>query len=145
MRALLQRVKSADVLVAGDSVGAIERGILAFLAIHQADGKADADKLLHKLLAYRIFADAKGQMNLSLQEIGGGLLIISQFTLAANTHKGLRPSFSSAAPPVQARELYDYFVARAAENHPAVETGLFGADMQVHLINDGPVTFLLET
>lgn len=145
MRALLQRVKSAEVLVNGDSVAAIERGILAFLAIQKEDGQAQADKLLDKLLAYRIFPDAKGRMNLSLQGIGGGLLIISQFTLAANTRKGLRPSFASAAPPDQAEVLYDYFVARAARNHPSLAVGQFGADMQVHLINDGPVTFLLET
>lgn len=145
MRALLQRVKSAEVLVNGDSVAAIERGILAFLAIQKEDGQTQADKLLHKLLAYRIFPDAKGRMNLSLQGIGGGLLIISQFTLAADTHKGLRPSFASAAPPDQAEVLYDYFIARAARNHPSLAAGQFGADMQVHLINDGPVTFLLET
>lgn len=145
MRALLQRVKSAEVLVNGDSIAAIERGILAFLAIQKEDGQAQADKLLDKLLAYRIFPDAKGRMNLSLQGIGGGLLIISQFTLAANTRKGLRPSFASAAPPDQAEVLYDYFIAKAARNHPRLATGQFGADMQVYLINDGPVTFLLET
>jgi len=145
VRALLQRVKSAEVTVDGECIGAINQGILVFLAIQKEDIEIKADKLLHKLLAYRIFPDARGHMNLSLQETGGGLLIISQFTLAANTRKGLRPSFTSAAPPDQAQALYDYFVTRATEKHPSVTSGLFGADMQVHLINDGPVTFLLET
>ncbi len=145
MRSLLQRVKSAKVLVNGDSVGAIERGILAFLAVQKEDGQTQADRLLQKLLAYRIFPDARGQMNLSLQQIDGDLLIISQFTLATNTRKGLRPSFTAAAPPDQAEALYDYFVSRADEIHPSVASGRFGADMQVHLINDGPVTFLLES
>ena len=145
MRVLLQRVKSAEVHLNDARVGAIERGILAFLAIQREDDDAQADKLLHKVLAYRIFPDARDQMNLSVQEIGGGLLIISQFTLAANTRKGLRPSFTSAAPPDQAEALYDYFVSRAAELHPSSASGRFGADMQVHLINDGPATFLLET
>jgi D-tyrosyl-tRNA(Tyr) deacylase len=144
VRALLQRVRLAEVVVDGESVGAIDRGVLVFLAIQKEDEQVQADRLLDKLLAYRIFPDENGLMNLSLQGIAGGLLIVSQFTLAANTRKGLRPSFSSAAPPDRAEVLYDYFVAKAVENHPSVAAGLFGADMQVHLINDGPVTFLLE-
>jgi D-tyrosyl-tRNA(Tyr) deacylase len=141
MRAIIQRVSSASVIVDGEHVGAIERGLLVLLAIQKEDTKALADKLLGKILAYRVFPDDKGHMNLSLQDVGGGLLVISQFTLAANTNKGLRPSFSSAAPPEQAEELYDYFVSRAKLIHPVVEQGVFAADMKVRLVNDGPVTF----
>ena len=141
MRGIIQRVSSASVVVDGEQVGAIGRGILVLLAIQKADTQALADKLLNKILAYRVFPDAKGHMNLSLQNVGGGLLIVSQFTLAANTHKGLRPSFSSAAPPEQAEALYNHFVSRAIKVHPVVEQGVFAADMKVHLINDGPVTF----
>jgi len=141
MRGIIQRVSSASVVVDGEQVGAVGRGILVLLAIQKADTQALADKLLNKILAYRVFPDAKGHMNLSLQNVGGGLLVISQFTLAANTHKGLRPSFSSAAPPEQAEALYNYFVSRAIKVHPIVEQGVFAADMKVQLINDGPVTF----
>ena len=144
MRTVIQRVSSASVMVDDAVVGAIGIGILALLAIQKADTKSLADRLLSKILSYRIFPDEKGQMNLSLKEIGGGLLIVSQFTLAANTKKGLRPSFSSAAPPEQAESLYDYFVARAVRMHPVVKQGVFAANMKVALINDGPVTFDLS-
>jgi len=144
MRALIQRVKSASVVIAGTTVGEIDQGILCFLAVQREDREEEAEKLLRRLLAYRIFSDDKQQMNLSLQDIDGGLLVISQFTLAANTKKGLRPSFSSAAQPERAETLYDHFVQLARELHPKAAAGRFGADMQVHLINDGPVTFLLE-
>jgi D-tyrosyl-tRNA(Tyr) deacylase len=141
MRGVIQRVSSASVVVDGEQVGAIGRGILVLLAIEKNDTKALADKLVRKIIAYRVFPDDKGHMNLSLQDVGGGLLVISQFTLAANTRKGLRPSFSSAAPPDQAEVLYDYFVKSAIKTHPVVEQGVFAADMKVELINDGPVTF----
>jgi D-tyrosyl-tRNA(Tyr) deacylase len=141
MRGIIQRVSSASVVVDGEQVGAIGPGILLLLAIQKDDNKVLADKLLGKVLAYRIFSDDQGHMNLSLKDTGGGLLVISQFTLAANTKKGLRPSFSSAAPPGQAEALYDYFVHSAIKAHSNVEHGVFAADMKVHLINDGPVTF----
>ena len=141
MRGIIQRVSSASVVVDGEKVGAIGRGILVLLAIQKADTKALADKLLNKILSYRVFPDDKGHMNFSLKDVDGGLLVISQFTLAANTHKGLRPSFSSAAPPEQAEALYNYFVDSAVKIHPVVEQGVFAADMKVELINDGPVTF----
>jgi D-tyrosyl-tRNA(Tyr) deacylase len=129
MRGVIQRVSSASVVVDGEQVGAIGRGILVLLAIEKNDTKALADKLVSKIIAYRVFPDDKGHMNLSLQDVGGGLLVISQFTLAANTRKGLRPSFSSAAPPDQAEVLYDYFVKSAIKTHPVVEQGVFAADM----------------
>lgn len=141
MRAIIQRVSSASVVVDGKEVGAIGCGILVLLAIQKADTQALADKLLNKILSYRVFPDEKGHMNFSLRDVGGGLLVVSQFTLAANTHKGLRPSFSSAAPPEQAEALYNYFVKSAVKIHPVVEQGVFAADMKVKLINDGPVTF----
>lgn len=141
MRAIIQRVSSASVIVDGKEVGAIGCGILVLLAIQKADTQALADKLLNKILSYRVFPDEKGHMNFSLRDVGGGLLVVSQFTLAANTHKGLRPSFSSAAPPEQAEALYNYFVKSAVKIHPVVEQGVFAADMKVKLINDGPVTF----
>lgn len=145
MLGLIQRVKSASVEVDGQRTGAIEQGILLLLGIEKEDSQTSADKLLDKVLAYRIFADEQGKMNCSLQQVNGGLLIVSQFTLAADTHKGLRPSFSCAAPPALAQELYNYFVARAREHHPIIATGVFAADMQVSLVNDGPVTFMLQT
>lgn len=141
MRGIIQRVSSASVVVDGKEVGAIGCGILVLLAIQKADTQALADKLLNKILSYRVFPDEKGHMNFSLRDVGGGLLVVSQFTLAANTHKGLRPSFSSAAPPEQAEALYNYFVKSAVKIHPVVEQGVFAADMKVKLINDGPVTF----
>lgn len=144
MRGLIQRVASARVEVAGNTIGEIGPGILLLLAVQKEDGDAQARKLLERVLAYRIFGDQNGHMNLSLTDVAGGLLVVSQFTLAANTHKGLRPSFSPAAPPAEAEALYDRFVAMARDTHPVVAAGRFAADMQVHLVNDGPVTFLLE-
>ena len=144
MLGLIQRVKRAAVEVDGKTVGAIEQGILLLLGVEKADTEASADKLLDKMLAYRIFADQDNKMNCNVQQINGGVLVVSQFTLAADTRKGLRPSFSSAAPPAQAEQLYDYFVARLRERHRQVATGIFAADMQVSLLNDGPVTFMLQ-
>ena len=144
MRGVIQRVNSAQVVVADQQVGAIERGILLLLAIQKGDTEALADKLLARILAYRIFPDQQGHMNLSLTDIDGGLLVVSQFTLAADTRKGLRPSFSSAANPQDAEALYHYFVHRAEQSHPRVAQGIFAADMQVHLVNDGPVTIDLQ-
>lgn len=145
MKGLLQRVSQARVEVDGEIVGAIDQGLLVLVGIEPQDDRASADRLLHKLLNYRVFADAEGRMNCSVQDIQGGLLLVSQFTLAADTRKGLRPGFSTAAPPQQATELFDYLLAQARQSWPQVATGRFGADMQVHLVNDGPVTILLET
>lgn len=144
MKALLQRVRGARVEVAGEVVGAIDRGLLVLVGVEPQDSEASADKLLHRLLNYRVFGDADGKMNLSLSDVAGGLLLVSQFTLAADTRSGMRPSFSSAAPPAQGAALFDYLLARAGAQHAPVASGRFGADMQVHLVNDGPVTFLLE-
>ena len=144
MKALIQRVKQATVHVEGEEVGKIQQGILVFLGVEKGDNEQVSDKLLQKVLKYRIFSDAEGKMNCSVADVSGGLLIVSQFTLVADTRKGLRPSFSSAAPPVVGRQLYDYFVSQATQQHADVETGLFGADMQVALLNDGPVTFMLD-
>ncbi len=145
MKGLIQRVAQARVEVSGETVGAIEQGLLVLVGVEPQDSKASADKLLHKLLNYRVFSDADGKMNLSLSDVAGGLLLVSQFTLAADTKSGLRPSFSSAAPPALGAELFDYLVEQARVKHPVVATGRFGADMQVSLVNDGPVTFLLES
>ncbi|MFG1489300.1 D-aminoacyl-tRNA deacylase [Oceanospirillum sp. HFRX-1_2] len=145
MRALIQRVAQAKVEVDQQCIGKIDQGLLVFIGVEKGDRAEDADRLLKKLLAYRIFADAEDKMNLSVTDIKGGLLLVSQFTLAANTQKGLRPSFSSAAPPAEGEALYNYFVEQARNLHPVVATGRFGADMKVELLNDGPVTFLLET
>lgn len=144
MLGLLQRVSAASVKVDNAIVGEIEQGILLLLGIQKNDSCATADKLIDKLLAYRIFPDADNKMNCNVQQIDGGILVVSQFTLAADTKKGLRPSFSSAAPPAQAQALYDYFVEQLQQKHPSVATGIFAADMKVSLINDGPVTFMLE-
>jgi D-tyrosyl-tRNA(Tyr) deacylase len=124
--------------------GQIDGGILLLLGVEKGDDEATADKLLQKVLKYRIFGDADDKMNLSLADIGGGLLVVSQFTLVADTRKGLRPSFSSGATPTEGERLYEYFVDRARQLHNPVATGRFGADMKVELLNDGPVTFLLE-
>jgi D-aminoacyl-tRNA deacylase len=146
MITLIQRVMRADVRVNGEIVGAIERGILALIGVRKRDDEAAADRLLERILTYRIFPDAEGRMNLSLKEVpGGGLLLVPQFTLAADTQKGTRAGFSTAAPPELARSLFDYLAAQARTTQVPVATGLFGADMQVSLINDGPVTFWLET
>ena len=144
MKALLQRVSGARVEVEGEIVGSIDQGLLVLVGIEPQDTQTSADKLLHKLLNYRVFSDAEGKMNLSVGAVGGGLLLVSQFTLAADTGSGLRPSFSSAAPPAQGEALFDYLVKQAGLKHPQVATGRFGANMQVHLVNDGPVTFLLQ-
>jgi D-tyrosyl-tRNA(Tyr) deacylase len=143
MLALLQRVKQARVEVDGHTVGAIDAGFLILVCAERGDTESQADKLLAKILKLRIFADDAGKMNLSVQDVGGGLLIVSQFTLAADTSGGNRPSFTNAAPPDEGRRLYDYFVDKARASHPVVQTGQFAADMQVHLINDGPVTIPL--
>ena len=145
MIGLIQRVTHASVAVEGEVIGQIDQGLLALVGVQKHDDKASADKLLKRMLSYRVFADAEDKMNLSLSDIGGGLLLVSQFTLAADTQKGARPSFSSAASPDIGRELFDYVVNQARSQHPIVETGRFGADMQVSLLNDGPVTFWLET
>jgi len=144
VRGLLQRVRRAAVVAGGAEVGAIRQGVLLLVGIAHADTVASADTLLDRVLRYRLFPDAEGRLNLSLADIGGGLLIVSQFTLMADTRKGLRPSFTPAAPPGQAEHLYNHFVARARERHAPVACGVFGADMQVELVNDGPVTLLLE-
>ena len=144
MMALLQRVCQARVEVAGAVVGEIGPGLLALVCAEQGDGEAEADKLLAKLLKLRVFSDAAGKMNRSVQDVGGGLLIVSQFTLAADTSGGNRPSFTQAAPAAEGQRLYDYVVEQAQKMHPNVATGVFAADMQVHLINDGPVTIPLR-
>lgn len=144
MKGLIQRVRHASVRVDGEITGAIDGGILLLLGVEKGDDQASADKLLNRVLNYRIFADADDKMNLSLTDTGGGLLVVSQFTLVADTRKGLRPSFSSGASPAQGETLYDYFVQQAHQRHRPVATGRFGADMKVELLNDGPVTFLLE-
>jgi D-tyrosyl-tRNA(Tyr) deacylase len=142
---LIQRVSHACVEVSGEVVGEIDRGILLLLGIQPEDTEASARKLLHKVMGYRIFPDEDDKMNLNVQQVGGGLLVVSQFTLAADTHKGLRPSFTSSAPPALAETLYNSFVAEARQACPKVATGIFGANMQVTLCNDGPVTFMLES
>lgn len=144
MLGLIQRVKRASVTVNNAITGEIQQGILLLLGIQKNDTEETADKLIEKILAYRIFSDENNKMNCNVQQIEGGVLVVSQFTLAADTKKGLRPSFSSAAPPAQAEALYDYFVMQMRNKHPQVATGIFAADMQVSLINDGPVTFMLE-
>ncbi len=140
MLALLQRVQQARVEIDGQSVGAIDAGLLILTCAERGDTEGLADKLLAKILKLRIFPDEQGKMNRSVVDVGGGLLIVSQFTLAADTSGGNRPSFTNAAPPDEGRRLYDYFVEQARASHPVVQTGQFGADMQVHLVNDGPVT-----
>ena len=144
MIGLLQRVTSARVDVEGTTVGAIEQGLLVFIGVERNDTEAQADRLLERLLGYRVFADAENKMNRSVREVAGGLLLIPQFTLAADTRKGMRPSFTPAATPQEGQRLFNYFVAQAQEKHTHVATGRFGADMQVSLVNDGPVTFLLK-
>ena len=144
MRGLIQRVCNANVRIDEQIVGAIDQGILLLLGVDKGDDTEHVAKLAHKVLNYRIFADDEGKMNYSVLDIEGGVLVVSQFTLAADTDKGLRPSFSSAAPPEQAQKLYNLFVDTLRNAPIPVATGQFGADMQISLINDGPVTFLLE-
>lgn len=144
MIALLQRVSEGRVSVAGEVTGTIGRGLLVLLGVERGDGEAQAERLLERILTYRVFPDQEGKMNLSLRDIGGGLLLVPQFTLAADTHKGTRPSFTPAAEPQRGLHLFDYLLQRAWESHPDVQSGRFGADMQVSLTNDGPVTFWLQ-
>jgi len=144
MIALLQRVTQAAVEVDGTNVGKIGPGLMVLVCAERGDGEAQADRLLERVLGYRVFADAAGKMNLSLREVQGGLLLVPQFTLAADTHKGMRPSFTPAAAPAEGERLFDYFAARARAAHAVVETGRFGAHMQVSLTNDGPVTIWLR-
>jgi D-aminoacyl-tRNA deacylase len=138
--ALVQRVRAAHVDVAGATVGEIGVGLLVFVCAEPGDTEAQAGRLVDKLLKLRIFADAAGKMNRSVQDLAGGLLVVSQFTLAADTAGGNRPSFTGAAPPAQGRALYEAVLRLARERHPVIASGEFGADMQVHLVNDGPVT-----
>jgi D-tyrosyl-tRNA(Tyr) deacylase len=142
--ALLQRVSRAAVRVGGEEVGAIGRGLLVLVGVQPFDGAAEVERLLARLLAYRVFPDVAGRMNRSLREIDGGLLLVPQFTLAADTTRGLRPSFTTAAPPALGRERFEQLVAAATAAWPRVASGRFGADMEVELVNDGPVTFWLE-
>jgi D-aminoacyl-tRNA deacylase len=149
LKALLQRVARAHVAIAGQTVGHIAQGLLVLVCAERGDSEAQADRLLAKILKLRIFSDDAGKMNRSVQDIDGngavgGLLIVSQFTLAADASGGNRPSFTGAAPPDVGKRLYDYFVAQARTSHSQVQTGQFGADMQVHLVNDGPVTIALR-
>jgi len=144
MIGLLQRVSEARVDVDGATLGRIGLGLLVLVCAERGDTEAEADRLLAKLLKLRIFTDDAGKMNRSVQDVGGGLLLVSQFTLAADTRGGNRPSFTGAAAPDEGRRLYDYFVAQARAQHPVVETGRFAADMKVHLVNDGPVTIPLR-
>ena len=144
MKAVIQRVASARVDIGGQTAGAIAAGLLVLLCAERGDVDALADRMLAKLLKLRIFSDDAGKMNRSVQDIGGGLLVVSQFTLAADVSGGNRPSFTQAAAPDEGRRLYEYFVAKARAAHPVVATGEFGADMQVQLVNDGPVTIPLQ-
>lgn len=144
MIGLIQRVAHAHVEVDSAIVGQIERGILLLLGVEKEDTETQADKLLHKVLNYRIFPDETGRMNLSLKEIDGGLLIVPQFTLPADTRKGMRPSFTPAAPPEKGEILFNYFHNTALQQFNNIQKGIFSADMQVSLINDGPVTFWLK-
>ena len=143
MISLIQRVSQARVDVAGATIGEIGAGLLVLVCAEQGDSEAQADKLLAKILKLRIFSDEAGKMNRSVQDTGGGLLLVSQFTLAADTTGGNRPSFTNAAAPDEGRRLYDYFVERARASHPVVQTGEFADTMKVHLVNDGPVTIPL--
>jgi D-tyrosyl-tRNA(Tyr) deacylase len=144
MIAVLQRVLESKVVVDGEIIGAIDQGLMVLLGVEKNDDQDTADKLLQRILKYRVFSDEEGKMNLSLQDVSGGLLLVPQFTLAADTASGLRPSFSSAAPPQKGKELFEYILEQARAHYDKVECGQFGADMKVHLINDGPVTFQLK-
>jgi D-tyrosyl-tRNA(Tyr) deacylase len=145
MIALIQRVLSASVSVDDETVGAIGPGLLALVAVQPDDGEAQSRRMLERLLGYRVFADDNGKMNRSLADTGGGLLLVSQFTLAADTRSGMRPSFTSAAPPEHGRRWFERLLELARVAHPGVETGRFGAHMVIQLVNDGPVTFRLDT
>lgn len=143
MKAVLQRVSEARVMVGGETVGEIAQGLLVLLCAERGDTEAVGQKMLDKILKLRVFYDEAGKMNHSVQDVAGGLLVVSQFTLAADTRSGTRPSFTSAAPADEGRRLYEHFVAQARERHALVQTGVFGADMKVHLVNDGPITIPL--
>ena len=145
MIGLLQRVTRASVEVRGETLSQIGPGLLVLVGVQQDDGEPQAARLLERLLGYRVFSDADGKMNLSLRDTGGGLLLVPQFTLAADTRKGTRAGFSTAAEPARARALFEHLLQAARATHPVVGSGEFGADMQVSLVNDGPVTFWLET
>ncbi|MBU2709599.1 D-aminoacyl-tRNA deacylase [Zooshikella harenae] len=144
MKALLQRVSQAQVDVNAQVVGAIDHGLLVLLGVEQQDTTTIAEKLAEKVLHYRLFSDDVGKMNLNVQQVNGGILVVSQFTLVADTKKGLRPSFSSGASPEHGEAMYDYFVNYLRQRYPQIATGIYAADMQVSLTNDGPVTFMLE-
>lgn len=144
MIALLQRVATASVDVGGQRVAAIEAGLLVFVGVERGDGAPQADRLLERLLGYRIFDDAQGKMNRSVVDVQGGLLLVPQFTLAADTGKGMRPSFTPAADPQAGQQWFDYLLSQATSRYDRVASGVFGADMQVGLVNDGPVTFWLQ-
>lgn len=144
MKALIQRVSRADVKVSEETIGEIDAGILLLLGVEKTDTEECVDRMLKKIINYRIFSDENGKMNLSLKDINGGLLIVSQFTLVAQTNKGSRPGFSTGASPQHGERIYNDFVAKAQAEHSKVATGKFGADMQVSLTNDGPVTFMFE-
>jgi D-tyrosyl-tRNA(Tyr) deacylase len=145
MIGLLQRVLRASVEVEDEVVGRIDHGLLVLIGVERGDTPAEADRLLDRLLGYRVFADSEDRMNLSVRDVGGGLLLVPQFTLPADTRKGMRPSFTPAAPPADGRILFDHLAGRARALHPVVATGVFGARMRVSLVNDGPVTFWLQT
>ena len=144
MKALIQRVASSQVEVDGKTVGKIDKGLLVFLGLEKKDNELIADKMMSKIISYRVFPDENQKMNLSLKDIKGDVLIISQFTLAAYTKNGTRAGFSTALPPIEAESLYDYFIDKIKESNLKIQSGIFGADMKVSLLNDGPVTFMLE-
>ena len=144
MKALIQRVSKAKVEVDGQITGEISQGLLVFIGIEKNDKQVQMNKMIKKILSYRVFYDADGKMNLSVKDIDGSLLLVSQFTLAADTSSGTRPGFSTAKIPVEAKKLYEYFLSNISQQYPKVQSGIFGADMQVSLTNDGPVTFLLS-
>lgn len=145
MIGLIQRVSSSNVVVKGRQVASIARGLLVLVGVQKDDGEAEADRLLERLLGYRVFPDQDGRMNLGVKDIGGELLLVPQFTLAADTRKGSRAGFSTAAEPAIAQQRFEYLLARAQASWPHTQAGVFGADMQVTLVNDGPVTFWLES
>jgi len=144
MIGLMQRVSHAYVDIDGERIAEVGQGLMVLIGVERGDSEAQAERLLERLLGYRVFADSEGKMNLSLEDIQGGLLLVPQFTLAADTHKGTRPGFSTAAAPDEGRRLFEYIVARARLQYPYVESGRFGADMQVGLVNEGPATFQLQ-
>ena len=144
MIALLQRISCASVEISKQIVATVDSGLLVFLAVQKHDTQAKADKMVERVLAYRMFSDSQGKMNKNVMQVEGGILLVPQFTLAANTKKGLRPNFSSAATPDQGNVLFDYFLNKLKAEYATVSSGVFGADMQVMLVNDGPVTFWLE-